>query len=159
MASPDENHTKVVKGATNFKFHSFGILVARWDGLSDLLLGHEHVAIIRRAELKTLVDLHGNEKSFVQVQNIMDQNRLLINEINQNHESRIADNFSRNIDLIREVNNNIRYVVNLYVIFREIFQDLCRFHLRRAQVASLDTRKIGLLRRSPREERALSRCI
>ncbi|KAK8513744.1 hypothetical protein V6N13_002465 [Hibiscus sabdariffa] len=54
------------------------------------------------------------QKSFVQVQNILDQNRLLINEINQNHESKIPDNLSRNIGLIRELNNNIRRVVGLY---------------------------------------------
>ncbi|KAK9081518.1 hypothetical protein Syun_026522 [Stephania yunnanensis] len=54
------------------------------------------------------------QKSFVQVQNILDQNRLLINEINQNHESRIPDNLSRNVGLIRELNNNIRRVVDLY---------------------------------------------
>nr|ACJ84508.1 unknown [Medicago truncatula] len=55
------------------------------------------------------------QKSFVQVQNILDQNRLLINEINQNHESKIPDNLSRNVGLIKELNNNIRRVVDLYV--------------------------------------------
>ncbi|CAN4095267.1 unnamed protein product [Withania somnifera] len=54
------------------------------------------------------------QKSFVQVQNILDQNRLLINEINQNHESTIPDNLTRNVGLIRELNNNIRRVVDLY---------------------------------------------
>lgn len=54
------------------------------------------------------------QKSFVQVQDILDQNRLLINEINQNHESKIPDNLSRNVGLIRELNNNIRRVVELY---------------------------------------------
>ncbi|KAG0456672.1 hypothetical protein HPP92_024460 [Vanilla planifolia] len=54
------------------------------------------------------------QKSFVQVQNILDQNRLLINEINQNHESKIPDNLTRNVGLIRELNNNIRRVVDLY---------------------------------------------
>ncbi|KAI3447193.1 hypothetical protein Pfo_003858 [Paulownia fortunei] len=39
---------------------------------------------------------------------------LLINEINQNHESKIPDNLSRNVGLIRELNNNIRRVVDLY---------------------------------------------
>ncbi|KAK9131354.1 hypothetical protein Sjap_011841 [Stephania japonica] len=58
--------------------------------------------------------LQSFQKSFVQVQNILDQNRLLINEINQNHESRIPDNLSRNVGLIRELNNNIRRVVDLY---------------------------------------------
>jgi len=54
------------------------------------------------------------QKSFVQLQNILDQNRLLINEINQNHESRIPDNLGRNVGLIRELNNSIRRVVDLY---------------------------------------------
>lgn len=54
------------------------------------------------------------QKSFVQVQNLLDQNRLLINEINQNHESKIPDNLTRNVGLIRELNNNIRRVVDLY---------------------------------------------
>ncbi|MED6109563.1 Protein ELF4-LIKE 4 [Stylosanthes scabra] len=54
------------------------------------------------------------QKSFVQVQNILDQNRVLINEINQNHESKVADNLGRNVGLIRELNNNIRRVVDLY---------------------------------------------
>lgn len=54
------------------------------------------------------------QKSFIQVQDILDQNRLLINEINKNHESKIPDNLSRNVGLIRELNNNIRRVVNLY---------------------------------------------
>lgn len=54
------------------------------------------------------------QKSFVQVQNLLDQNRLLINEINQNHESKIPDNLTRNVGLIRELNNNIRRIVDLY---------------------------------------------
>ncbi|KAL4318454.1 hypothetical protein GQ457_18G001560 [Hibiscus cannabinus] len=54
------------------------------------------------------------QRSFVQVQDILDQNRLLINEINQNHESNTPDNLTRNVGLIRELNNNIRRVVGLY---------------------------------------------
>nr|ACK56128.1 ELF4-like protein [Antirrhinum majus] len=57
---------------------------------------------------------HTFQKSFVQVQNILDQNRLLINQINQNHESKVPDNLNRNVGLIRELNNNIRRVVDLY---------------------------------------------
>ncbi|CAL0310737.1 unnamed protein product [Lupinus luteus] len=51
--------------------------------------------------------------SFVQVQNILDQNRVLINEINQNHESKIPYNLSRNVGLIRELNNTIIRVFGL----------------------------------------------
>ncbi|RAL51140.1 unnamed protein product [Cuscuta campestris] len=54
------------------------------------------------------------QKSFVQVQNILDHNRLLISEINQNHESKTPDNLTRNVGLIKELNSNIRKVVDLY---------------------------------------------
>ncbi|KAI3980220.1 hypothetical protein MKX01_033361 [Papaver californicum] len=54
------------------------------------------------------------QKGFIEVQNILDQNRLLINEINANHESKLPHNLSRNVGLIRELNNNIRRVVHLY---------------------------------------------
>lgn len=54
------------------------------------------------------------QKSLGQVQNILDQNRLLIKEINQNHESKISDNLNRNVPLIRELNNNIARVADLY---------------------------------------------
>ncbi|KAK4756643.1 hypothetical protein SAY87_006770 [Trapa incisa] len=66
---------------------------------------------------KVVVDgrlLQTFQRNFVQVQSLLDQNRLLINEINQNHESRIPDNLGRNVGLIRELNNNIRRVVDLY---------------------------------------------
>ncbi|XP_020591564.1 protein ELF4-LIKE 3-like [Phalaenopsis equestris] len=54
------------------------------------------------------------QKSFVQVQSLLDQNRIIINEINQNHESKIPDNLNRNVGLIKELNSNIRQVVDLY---------------------------------------------
>ncbi|KAG6738175.1 hypothetical protein POTOM_059738 [Populus tomentosa] len=54
------------------------------------------------------------QKSFVQVEDILDQNRLLINEINQNQESKIPDKLTRTVGLIKELNSNIRRVVGLY---------------------------------------------
>ncbi|KAK4280876.1 hypothetical protein QN277_012436 [Acacia crassicarpa] len=54
------------------------------------------------------------QKNLLQAQDILDQNRLLINEINQNHLSNMPQNLSRNVGLIRELNNNIRRVVDLY---------------------------------------------
>ena len=60
-------------------------------------------------------------KSFVQAQSLLDQNRTLISEINQNHESRAPDNLTRNVGLIRELNNNIRRVVDLYADLSSLF--------------------------------------
>ena len=51
----------------------------------------------------------GFEK-FNHVQVILDQNRLLIHEINQNHEARSSDALSRNVALIRELNSNVTKV-------------------------------------------------
>eukprot|EP00249_Psilotum_nudum_P012314 c23715_g3_i1 orf=62-391(+) len=54
------------------------------------------------------------QKNFNQVQHILDQNCLLINEINKNHESKVPECLTRNVGLIRELNNNIGKVVDLY---------------------------------------------
>ncbi|OEL14416.1 Protein ELF4-LIKE 4 [Dichanthelium oligosanthes] len=78
-------------------------------------------------------------KSFVQVQNLLDQNRMLITEINQNHESRAPGNLTRNVGLIRELNNNIRRVVGLYA-------DLSASFTRNSMDASSDGDSSGTLR-------------
>ncbi|KAI4377466.1 hypothetical protein MLD38_015085 [Melastoma candidum] len=54
--------------------------------------------------------------SFVQVQSLLDQNRLLIDEISRNQESRVPADLARNIGLIRELNHNFRRVVDLYAV-------------------------------------------
>ncbi|CAD5184590.1 unnamed protein product [Musa acuminata subsp. malaccensis] len=54
-------------------------------------------------------------KSFGQVQSRLDQNRKLINEINQNQASRIPGRLNRNVRLIGELNSNIRRVVDVDV--------------------------------------------
>ncbi len=48
------------------------------------------------------------------VQDLLDQNKLLISEINQNHELRTPDALQRNALLIRQLNKNIATVVDLY---------------------------------------------
>ncbi|CAI9766070.1 unnamed protein product [Fraxinus pennsylvanica] len=53
-------------------------------------------------------------QEYVVVLVALELGRLLINEINQNHESKIPDNLTRNVSLIRELNNNFRRVVDLY---------------------------------------------
>ncbi|XP_021743882.1 protein ELF4-LIKE 4-like, partial [Chenopodium quinoa] len=91
------------------------------------------------------------QKSFVQVQSILDQNRLLINEINQNHESRIPDNLSRNVGLIRELNNNIRRVVDLY-------SDLSH-SLTRSMEASSEGDSSGVLKSDAKATHKKSACL
>lgn len=46
-------------------------------------------------------------ENFNQAQTILDHNRLLINEIKANHEARSPEGLTRNVTLIRELNNNL----------------------------------------------------
>ncbi|KAK1572421.1 hypothetical protein Q3G72_032436 [Acer saccharum] len=52
--------------------------------------------------------------SFKQVQSVLDRNRVLIQQVNENHQSKIPDNMVKNVALIHEINGNISKVVNLY---------------------------------------------
>ncbi|XP_060178667.1 protein EARLY FLOWERING 4-like [Lycium barbarum] len=51
---------------------------------------------------------------FRQVQSVLDRNRLLIQQVNENHQSRTNDNMVQNVGLIQELNGNISKVVSLY---------------------------------------------
>lgn len=55
----------------------------------------------------------GLEK-FNLVQDCLEKNKLLITEINNNHEIRSSEGLARNVYLIRELNNNVAKVVALY---------------------------------------------
>ncbi|KAK3019262.1 hypothetical protein RJ639_004211 [Escallonia herrerae] len=51
---------------------------------------------------------------FRDVQSVLDRNRALIQQVNENHMSKIPDNLVNNIALIREINGNIAKVRSLY---------------------------------------------
>ncbi|CAL5386433.1 unnamed protein product [Camellia sinensis] len=53
-------------------------------------------------------------KSFRQVQSVLDQNRALIQQVNENHQSKMPDNLVKNVALIREINGNISKVMSIY---------------------------------------------
>lgn len=52
--------------------------------------------------------------NFRQVQSVLDRNRALIQQVNENHQSKIHDNLVKNVALIQEINGNISKVVSLY---------------------------------------------
>mmetsp|Transcript_35397 Transcript_35397/g.67714 ORF Transcript_35397/g.67714 Transcript_35397/m.67714 type:complete len:113 (-) Transcript_35397:195-533(-) len=60
-------------------------------------------------------------EKFTAVQNILDRNKLLINEINANHDSRSPEGLEHNVVLIRELNSNIQKVVELYKELSAVF--------------------------------------
>lgn len=53
-------------------------------------------------------------KSFGEVQSVLDRNRRLIQQVNDNHRSKIPDNLAKNVALICEINDNMARVVRLY---------------------------------------------
>ncbi|KAG2730498.1 hypothetical protein I3760_01G295300 [Carya illinoinensis] len=75
-------------------------------------------------------------QSFRQVQTVLDRNRSLIQQVNENHQSRIPDNMVKNVALIQEINGNISKVVSLYSDLSSNFSTL--FHQRTAKSGSED---------------------
>eukprot|EP00891_Asterochloris_glomerata_P001103 jgi/Astpho2/1103/e_gw1.00020.53.1_t len=55
----------------------------------------------------------GFEK-FTQTQELLERNKLLINQIDSNHKERKPEGLACNVMLIRELNNNIQTVIKLY---------------------------------------------
>ncbi|XP_057523194.1 protein EARLY FLOWERING 4-like [Amaranthus tricolor] len=52
--------------------------------------------------------------SFSRVQTVLDRNRELIQQANENHQSRIPDNMVKNVAIIQELNGNISKVASIY---------------------------------------------
>lgn len=52
--------------------------------------------------------------SFSEVQTVLDRNRMLIQQANENHQSRIPDNMVKNVAIIQELNGNITKVASIY---------------------------------------------
>ncbi|KAG6631232.1 uncharacterized protein LOC122291729 isoform X1 [Carya illinoinensis] len=65
-------------------------------------------------------------QSFFQVQSALDQNRTLIQQVNENHQSRIPDNLAKNVELIREINCNISKVLSIYSDLSVNFSSIVR---------------------------------
>lgn len=66
--------------------------------------------------------------SFSQVQSVLDRNRVLIQQVNENHQSKIPDNMVKNVGLIQEINQNITKVASLYSDLSTNFSAACHQH-------------------------------
>ncbi|GJX50409.1 early flowering 4-like protein [Tanacetum coccineum] len=53
-------------------------------------------------------------KSLKEAQSALDKNRLLIQQVNENHQSKISENMVKNVALIKEINGNISKVSDVY---------------------------------------------
>ncbi|CAH8264181.1 unnamed protein product [Arabidopsis lyrata] len=74
---------------------------------------------------------------FKRAQLFLDQNRDLIQRVNENHMSRIPDNVARNVGLINEINGNIFRVMEIY---SDLSVDLAKnFDQRRRTAKNGDT--------------------
>ncbi|GER54470.1 ELF4-like 4 [Striga asiatica] len=67
-------------------------------------------------------------ENFRQVQSVLDRNRVLIQQVNENHQSKIHENMVKNVALIQEINGNITKVVSLYSHLSENFSTAVNHH-------------------------------
>ncbi|CAI9091702.1 OLC1v1026798C1 [Oldenlandia corymbosa var. corymbosa] len=75
--------------------------------------------------------------NFDQVQAVLDRNRVLIQQVNDNHQSKMHDNLVKNVSLIQEINGNINKVVSLYSDLSVNFSSMCH-HQRNTPIQSKD---------------------
>ena len=64
-------------------------------------------------------------KSFRQVQSVLDRNRAIIREVNENQQSKMPNNMVKNVSLIQELNGNIFKVASLYSDLNSDFTSIC----------------------------------
>lgn len=70
--------------------------------------------------------------SFREVQSILDRNRALIQQVNENHRSKIHENMVTNVALIQEINNNVAKIVAMYSDLSTNFSNV--FHQRSSEI-------------------------
>ncbi|OIT34915.1 PREDICTED: protein EARLY FLOWERING 4-like [Nicotiana attenuata] len=69
-------------------------------------------------------------KCFREVQSVLDRNRILIQQVNENHQSMLPYNLVKNVALIRDINHNISKISCLY---SDLSVNFCNIvHQRRA---------------------------
>ncbi|XP_073157958.1 uncharacterized protein [Henckelia pumila] len=93
--------------------------------------------------------------NFSQVQSVLDRNRALIQQVNENHRSKIQDNLVKNVDLIQEINGNIAKVVSLYSNLSADFSSL--FHQRNADGGKAEEKNNGAIDSELRERSSRDR--
>ncbi|KAK4483085.1 hypothetical protein RD792_010262 [Penstemon davidsonii] len=73
-------------------------------------------------------------KSFKEVQSVLDRNRRLIQQVNDNHQSMIPRNLAKNVELIREINANISTVTGLYANLSSNFSSIVQYKAGKRQI-------------------------
>ncbi|KAI3517429.1 hypothetical protein L2E82_06974 [Cichorium intybus] len=74
--------------------------------------------------------------SFREVQSVLDRNRALIHQVNENHRSKIHENMVTNVALIQEINNNVSKIVSLYSDLSTNFSSV--FHQRTSETDAVN---------------------
>ncbi|KAL3829057.1 hypothetical protein ACJIZ3_017859 [Penstemon smallii] len=88
-------------------------------------------------ELEDCCDVEAWEilsKSFKEVQSLLDHNRRLIQQVNDNHQSMIPRNLAKNVELIREINANISTVIGLYANLSTDFSSIVQYKAGKRQI-------------------------
>ncbi|KAL2940592.1 Protein EARLY FLOWERING 4 [Bienertia sinuspersici] len=70
-------------------------------------------------------------ESFSQVQTVLDRNRELIQQANENHQSRMPENMGKNVAIINELNGNISKVASIYSDLSVNFTEKVKKHHRK----------------------------
>eukprot|EP00798_Chlamydomonas_sp_ICE-L_P016067 gene16067-22205_t len=88
---------------------------AEWPGLTTLSSAQAAADLLPGLSLVgTIVPFKSFSHMHFLMQEFLEKNKILINEINKNHQIRSSDSLKRNVVLIKELNTNVGRVVDLY---------------------------------------------
>lgn len=90
-------------------------------------------------EFCNVVTWEALSKIFREVQSVLDHNRRLIQQVNENHRSKIPHNLAKNVHLICEIDANMSKVVGLY---SDLSANLFRIVQKRRAVADNAGKKV-----------------
>ncbi|PWA74103.1 hypothetical protein CTI12_AA255160 [Artemisia annua] len=84
-------------------------------------------------------------KSLKEAQSALDKNRLLIQQVNENHQSKISENMVKNVALINEINGNISKVSDVYSSLSVNFASFVRDTRVKKKGEKMLPAKVGIL--------------
>lgn len=73
-------------------------------------------------------------KCFPEVQSVLGRNRILIQQVNENHQSMLPDNLAKNVALIRDINHNIS------CLYSDLSVNFCNIVHQRRALDSLESK-------------------
>ncbi|XP_060181336.1 protein EARLY FLOWERING 4-like [Lycium barbarum] len=114
------NYRQTLAKSNSRKTNNHGVRI-RPDNSTMEMFTEEHDYSMEEGDSEMWNNFSNN---FRQVQSVLDRNRLLIQQVNENQQSRTHNNMVQNVGLTQELNGNISKVASIYSDFNNNFTSM-----------------------------------